>query len=52
MPIKDYIPLNFELMKNPINWVIIFLMVALAGTALVYILQSFSGQNVSNDGKV
>jgi hypothetical protein len=31
------IPLNFELMKNPYNWVIIVLMVAIAGFAVALI---------------
>lgn len=30
----DKIPLNFELMKNPVNWVILSLMVAIAGLGL------------------
>jgi hypothetical protein len=36
--ILSYIPLNWELMKNPVNWVIIFLMVTLAGMALAAIM--------------
>ena len=31
---KAYVPLNFELMGNPVNWVIMFLMVLFAGLAL------------------
>jgi len=31
------IPLNFELMKNPYNWVVIVLMVAIAGFAVALI---------------
>lgn len=34
MAIKDKIPLNLELMMNPVNWVIILLMVAIAGLAI------------------
>lgn len=34
MAARDYIPLNFELMANPINWVIIYLMVIIAGLGL------------------
>ena len=32
--LKAYTPLNFELIENPINWVIVFLMVLFAGLAL------------------
>jgi hypothetical protein len=32
--IKDKMPLNFELAGNPVNWVIVFLMIAIAGLAL------------------
>jgi hypothetical protein len=34
---EKYIPLNFELMKNPLNWVIMFLMVVIAGIGAGYI---------------
>lgn len=32
--VKSYTPLNFELIENPINWVIVFLMVLFAGLAV------------------
>lgn len=32
--IKSKIPLNFELAANPVNWIIVALMVAIAGLAL------------------
>lgn len=32
--IKEKMPLNFELAGNPVNWVIVFLMIAIAGLAL------------------
>lgn len=32
--VKAYTPLNFELMGNPVNWIILFLMVLFAGLAL------------------
>ena len=32
-----YIPLNFALMSNPINWIIITLMVLLAGMAFALV---------------
>lgn len=31
---KKYLPLNFELLSNPINWLIVLLMVITAGIAL------------------
>jgi hypothetical protein len=34
---EKYIPLNFDLMKNPLNWVIMFLMVVIAGIGAGYI---------------
>jgi hypothetical protein len=33
----EYIPLNFELLKNPLNWVITFLMVVIAAIGFGYI---------------
>lgn len=36
--VKKYIPLNFALLSNPINWVIVALIVALGGVALVAII--------------
>ena len=38
--IKTFIPLNFELMANPVNWIIVTLMVLLAGIALAHIFSS------------
>jgi hypothetical protein len=32
--VKAYTPINFELAGNPVNWVIVFLMVLFAGLAL------------------
>lgn len=32
--IKSWTPLNFELAGNPVNWVIVVLMVAIAGLAV------------------
>lgn len=32
--IKQYAPINFELASNPLNWVVVFLMVAIAGLAI------------------
>lgn len=38
--IKGYIPINFELVSNPVNWIIVFLMIALAGVGLALIASS------------
>lgn len=38
--LKTFIPLNFELMANPINWVIVTLMVLIAGFALAHVYSS------------
>ena len=32
--IKSYAPINFELAGNPVNWIIVLLMIAFAGLAL------------------
>lgn len=36
--IKGYIPLNFAIMSNPVNWMIVILMIALAAVGLAAIL--------------
>jgi hypothetical protein len=36
--IKGYIPLNFGILSNPVNWAIVILMIALAGVGLAAIL--------------
>ena len=33
----EYIPLNFELLRNPYNWVVVLLMVMIAGLAVATI---------------
>lgn len=35
-----YIPINFDLIRNPYNWVVIVLMVTIAGLALHLIFSS------------
>jgi hypothetical protein len=37
--IKSFAPINFELAGNPVNWVIVFLMLAIAGLAVSLIFQ-------------
>ena len=38
--LKGMIPINWALMANPVNWVIVYLMLALAGVMLALIIQS------------
>lgn len=38
--IMGWVPLNFDLMKNPVNWIIITMMVLLAGIALAFVMKS------------
>lgn len=38
--IKSLLPLNFALLSNPVNWVIVFLMVTLATIGLALILKT------------
>lgn len=46
--IKDYAPINYDLASNWINWVIVFLMVAIAGLAISLIFQPpQTGDNAS-----
>lgn len=46
--IKGYIPLNWPLLLNPVNWVIVFLMLALAGVSLALIAQASQTDTQSN----
>jgi hypothetical protein len=34
MAARDYIPINIDLIANPMNWIIIYLMVVIAGLGL------------------
>lgn len=36
--IKAALPINWDLAANPINWIIILLMIAIAGAAVAFIL--------------
>jgi len=40
--LKEYLPLNFALMTNPVNWAIITLMIALAALAVYHIFPNNS----------
>lgn len=41
---KNFIPLNFELIMNPLNWFTVILMLLIAGFALHLLLPSLSGK--------
>lgn len=43
--VAGYIPLNFQLLANPVNWIIVFLMLALAGVGLALIASSTGDNN-------
>jgi len=43
----EYIPLNFAILKQPMNWVIVLLMVIIAGFMLDIILAYFRQQETN-----
>jgi hypothetical protein len=43
----DWVPINWDLMKNPFNWVIIFLMVTIAAIPLALLHEHFVEQKTS-----
>lgn len=36
--VKKALPINWALIGNPVNWVVILLMLAIAGVAIAYII--------------
>lgn len=40
----DWLPLNLELMRQPVNWVLVALIVMLAGLALHYVVLASQAQ--------
>lgn len=36
--VKALLPLNWALLGNPVNWIIVFLMVAIAGAGLALVI--------------
>lgn len=44
--VKNAIPVNWDLLRNPVNWIIVFLMVAVAGAAIAVI---FSATGATKD---
>jgi len=47
--IKGLIPVNWELLANPVNWIIVFLMLALAGVGLALIARSTKDDNSNGE---
>lgn len=45
--LKAVIPLNFAVMSNPVNWVIVTLMVLLAGISLSWIMTATDKQETA-----
>ncbi|MDE2102811.1 MAG: hypothetical protein KGL39_36540 [Patescibacteria group bacterium] len=43
--LRKWLPLNFELLANPVNWAIIVLMIALAGLGLALIFKKPNEEN-------
>lgn len=46
----DYLPINFDLIKHPSNWLIVILMVVIAGIALDVVLQFANSYNRNIEG--
>jgi predicted membrane channel-forming protein YqfA (hemolysin III family) len=38
--LKNLIPVNWALLQNPANWIIVFLMVAIAGAGIAVIMSN------------
>lgn len=47
--IKTYIPLNWDLVSNPVNWIVVMLMVAVAGFALALLFNASDGAFEGNE---
>lgn len=48
--LKGWLPINWELAGNPVNWIIVPLMIALAGLMLAYIFASVNSPD-ADQGK-
>lgn len=46
-PLPDFVPLNWDIISNPVNWVIIVLMVLLATIFLVMITGALGHANTN-----
>lgn len=47
MEVSRYVPLNWEIIKQPVNWIILLLMVILAGFILDIAVAYFQSLNAS-----
>lgn len=45
-----FVPINFEILKNPLNWLVVLLMLTIAGFALEEIFRFISPGNASDCG--
>lgn len=45
--VKKYVPLNWSLLANPVNWAIVILMLAIAALALAHIFPKTNSENKS-----
>lgn len=46
--LKDYIPINWDIIKHPLNWVIVLLMILLVAFAADLLLMHFTGGSASD----
>lgn len=46
----DWVPINWGLIKNPLNWIIILLMVLIAGFAGQQALRLIQSQRTTDNG--
>lgn len=51
MALKDRIPLNWELIGNPVNWVMVALMIAIATVALALVVKPGKSLLPTNEGE-
>lgn len=42
--VLNALPINWTLIKNPVNWIIVFLMVAIAGAGIAVIFSATQSQ--------
>jgi hypothetical protein len=48
---EDFVPLNFRLLGQPLNWVIILLMLIIAGFAIDMVYKFVVTHNISNNSE-
>ena len=47
MDIREVLPINFDLAGNPVNWIIVLLMLAIAGLAISLIFHPADFQSAT-----